>query len=367
VTSIAWLLALPFAWTFVLYPALSFALSLRARERRGQRRVPASPLPPAALIIAARNEAGVIAGRIDDARRQSYGGQLLVVVASDGSSDGTADVARRAGADLVVECTAHVGKSRAIEAAIDAIPADVELLLFTDATARWSEGSARALATTLMAPEVGAVSGLVRYDYPTSTLARGFSVYQRLIVAHRQHDADWGTLTSVSGSISGVRRALWQTAPPELSSDLVVPLMAARAGLKAAMVREAVSVEVARARASREFGSRVRMAMSAFAFTRFAFGPPSPALPVYRFQLLSHKVLRWFAPVGLPPCLVWWASEVPVASAVVLGATLLIVALSPRARSAATFAATVAAAYAVGLVRVLLGHRPVGWDPDSQR
>lgn len=232
-TLIASLLALPFAWTFVLYPALSFALSRRARERRGVVPPTASSLPPAALIIAARNEAAIIEARIDDARRQRYAGQLWVVVASDGSTDGTAEVARRAGADLVVECKTHVGKSRAIEAAIDALPPDVAVLLFTDATARWAQGSAVALATTLMDAEVGAVSGLVRYEYPASSLARGFSVYQRLIVAHRQHDADWGTLTSVSGSISGVRRALWQTAPAELSSDLVVPLTAARAGLKA--------------------------------------------------------------------------------------------------------------------------------------
>ncbi len=364
---VAWLLALPFAWTFVLYPLLSLILSHRARTRHVAVSRAAEALPAAALIIAARNEASVISARIADARLQDYPGGLLVVVASDGASDGTAEIAREAGADLVVECLEHVGKSRAIEAAIDAIPNEIGLLLFTDATARWSPGSAQALATALLEADVGAVSGLVRYEYPPTVLARGFALYQTLIVAHRSADSDWGTLTSVSGSISGVRRELWHRAPAELSSDLVVPLMAARAGLRSVMVPEAVSVEVARARATRELKSRVRMAMSAFAFARYVFAAPRPRLRRYGFQLLSHKVLRWFAPIGLPPLFALLAWQFLVPAGIVMAITLALLAISRRVRSAASFSIVVAAAYGLGFIRVLLGHRPVGWDPDAQR
>src|SRR5215216_6618373 len=83
-------------YTYALYPAVVWFLS-RAFGRAPQQ--PAArdgDLPTVTLLIAAHNEEAVIAERLDNALAADYPrDRYEVVVASDGSSDGTADIVGR--------------------------------------------------------------------------------------------------------------------------------------------------------------------------------------------------------------------------------------------------------------------------------
>lgn len=117
----------------------------RAREQdRGQ---PAAlrVWPEVAVIVPARNEADCIGTSLPSLLGQDYHGRLGVFLVDDDSSDGTADIARRAASDgrhpLTIVTTAPLppgwtGKLWALKCGIDAtreLPQRPRYLLFTDA------------------------------------------------------------------------------------------------------------------------------------------------------------------------------------------------------------------------------------------
>lgn len=57
---------------------------------------PTPPLPSVVAVIPARNEAEVVGQAVRSLAGQNYGGDFHIVLVDDGSSDGTADAARRA-------------------------------------------------------------------------------------------------------------------------------------------------------------------------------------------------------------------------------------------------------------------------------
>ncbi|WP_309573094.1 glycosyltransferase family 2 protein [Deinococcus sp.] len=91
--------------------------------------MPGSPAARIAVVIPAFNEEGTVADVVQVARQFTP----EVIVASDGSTDGTADVARQAGA-RVVELAENGGKGRALGAALAATDADYIVMLDADLT-----------------------------------------------------------------------------------------------------------------------------------------------------------------------------------------------------------------------------------------
>src|SRR5918995_2170613 len=91
----------------LVYAHVGYPLLLRALVAvRGSRpaAVGAAELPAVSLIVAAHNEEAVIERKVRDALALDYPrSKLELIVASDGSTDRTAELAREAGADLVLE------------------------------------------------------------------------------------------------------------------------------------------------------------------------------------------------------------------------------------------------------------------------
>jgi glycosyltransferase involved in cell wall biosynthesis len=87
---------------------------------------PAEPLP-VDVIIPALNEAAAIGQVVRNLRRQRV---RSVYVVDNGSDDGTADIARRAGAIVVRE--ARKGYGAACLAGLRALPADTGIVVFVD-------------------------------------------------------------------------------------------------------------------------------------------------------------------------------------------------------------------------------------------
>ena len=90
-----------------------------------------------AVVIPARDEAEVVAQTVASLRLQEGPFRLHITVADDESSDATAAVARKAGADTIIPVQPRPvgwkGKLWALQQAMTAIPEDAEYILFTDA------------------------------------------------------------------------------------------------------------------------------------------------------------------------------------------------------------------------------------------
>ena len=158
---IFWLCVALIVWTQLGYPLALAALASALGARRLPPRAPEGPLPSLTLIVAAHDEQRVIEEKVGNALALDYPRELLeVIVACDGCNDATAERARAAGADLVLELP-RGGKIRAQDAAVER--ARGELVAFSDANSLWQADAARALAGAFADPRVGYACGQVRF------------------------------------------------------------------------------------------------------------------------------------------------------------------------------------------------------------
>src|SRR5262245_61582001 len=100
-----WLSVILILYAHLGYPLVLWALTtlLSTRDSIGVRTPDVEPTP-VDLIIAAYDEERVIERKIANALALDYPSDLLrIVVASDGSKDRTVELAREAGADLVLD------------------------------------------------------------------------------------------------------------------------------------------------------------------------------------------------------------------------------------------------------------------------
>src|SRR6266487_7086354 len=116
------------AYVHAGYPLLLAAL---ARLRGRAEHPPAEGgVPRVSLIVAAHDEEAVIERRVENAAALDYPPERLeVIVASDGSADRTVELARAAGADLVLDLP-RGGKVAALNAAVQ--EASGAILAFSD-------------------------------------------------------------------------------------------------------------------------------------------------------------------------------------------------------------------------------------------
>src|SRR5689334_12529014 len=155
-----WLSAGLIVYTHVGYPLVLLALS-GLRRQRPSAATAGVPPPRVSLIVAAYDEEDVIEGKVANALALDYPRELLeVIVASDGSTDGTVERAREAGADLVLDLP-RAGKVSAQNAAAGRAAGGV--LAFSDANSVWEPAALQELVTRLAEPRIGYVCGQVRF------------------------------------------------------------------------------------------------------------------------------------------------------------------------------------------------------------
>jgi hopene-associated glycosyltransferase HpnB len=143
-------------WLYLLLGRGGFWLS---RERDGGEPAPVRDRPKLAVIIPARNEPQGIEACIRSLLQQDFAGEWTVILVDDGSSDGTADIARQAVAALAGQWRLNVvtgapppagwtGKLWALKQGIDmagrAAPA-TEYFLLSDADIVYAPGTLTAL------------------------------------------------------------------------------------------------------------------------------------------------------------------------------------------------------------------------------
>ncbi len=120
---------------------------LLAQTRRNGAASPGAERPRLAVVMPAHNEAGIIADSIRSIRPQLIDSDRLIVVA-DNCTDGTAEIAALAGADVITRTDLALrGKGYALDFAVRHLASDApEVLLIIDADCRAAPGSIDRLA-----------------------------------------------------------------------------------------------------------------------------------------------------------------------------------------------------------------------------
>jgi cellulose synthase/poly-beta-1,6-N-acetylglucosamine synthase-like glycosyltransferase len=290
-----WLAVGLLVYTHVGYPLLLRALvALRGRSQATPPPLADADLPRLSLIVAAHDEESVIAARVQNALALDYPRERLeVIVASDGSSDRTAELAREAGADVVLELP-HEGKVATLNAAVERAGGDV--FAFSDANSAWEPDAARRLTERLLSnDEIGYVCGQVRFSGRESENREG--LYWRYEMSVRALESDLAGITGGNGAINAVRRENYLFLEPERGQDITVPFRTVKAGRRPVYEPKAVAQERLAATLGDEFTRKRRMHAGAWA-TMLTGGMLSPRGygPMYWLEIASHRLLRYASP-----------------------------------------------------------------------
>ena len=289
-----WLAIALIVWTQLGY---ALALALIARVRRPPASVPGAELPSMSLIVAAHDEEQVIAAKVANALALDYPRELFeLIIACDGCSDRTAELAQAAGADLVLELP-RGGKIRAQDAAVERAGGTV--LAFSDANALWQPDAARALVGAFADPAVGYACGQVRFVQAGAggEVPNQEGVYWRYEMAIRGWESRLSSITAGNGAIYATRGEAYLRVDPIMGHDLSLPFNMVKRGLRAVYVPEARASEKMVPTLGGEFARKRRMMSHTWPILiRGGMLSPRGYPPGYAAMIVSHRLLRYGSP-----------------------------------------------------------------------
>jgi cellulose synthase/poly-beta-1,6-N-acetylglucosamine synthase-like glycosyltransferase len=291
--AIFWVSAALIAYTHLGYPlVLRVLLALRRRPTLA----PGvwEELPHVSLIVAAYDEEEVIEAKVANALALDYPRERLeLIVASDGSADATAERARAAGADVVLE-RPRAGKLAAQNAAAER--ASGEILAFSDANSAWRADALRHLVEPFADPAVGYACGQVRFLDPEGGNLEG--AYWRYEMAVREMESGLAGVTAGNGAIYAVRSDAYIPLDPSGSHDLSFPFALAKRSLRSLYVPWARAEEKMTPTLEGEFARKRRMMAGLWDIVvGERMISPRGYTPLYAFELFSHRLLRYLSPL----------------------------------------------------------------------
>jgi Glycosyl transferase family 2 len=371
-TSLFYIAAFLLLYAYVLYPMLLLALSASQPRRADHDSGPSkgTVAPSLSIIVAAYNEEGCIAQKIENFLACRYSGDAEMIVVSDGSSDRTAEIAESIASERVrvIRQSERRGKGVAVNAGAEAARGDV--LVFTDANSMFALDALTELVRPLRDKSIGLVTGVSRY--PGETIGSAYQRYEQML---KGLESRLGVVAGADGALYAVRRELFKPLDPALINDFAHPILTSIAGAQSVMARDAFVLE--EFSAAGEFARQVRMVSQA-ALVYFRLLPELIQQRRWRsiIVLTSHKMLRWLT---APLIAIGVIATVPLARdggffQVVLGLEILFAMVAAlgfiATRRGTDGKATIAyqfvalnCAQAVGLWRCFAGEVPVLWEP----
>jgi cellulose synthase/poly-beta-1,6-N-acetylglucosamine synthase-like glycosyltransferase len=291
-----WLCVGLIAWTQIGY-ALALALAQRliggrsnaAREDQGE---PQRSPPRVSLIVAAHDEQAVIAAKVHNALALDYPRERFeLIVACDGCGDRTAECARGAGADIVLELE-RAGKIRAQDAAVSR--AGGEILAFSDANSMWEPSALERLVSAFEDPRVGYACGQVRFSGATTNQEGTYWRYEMWV---RTLESRLASITAGNGAIYATRRESYLVVDPVMGHDLSFPFNMVKRGLRAVYVPQALAREKMVPSIEGEFARKRRMMTHTWPIVlKGGMLSPRGYGPGYAAMILSHRLLRYSSP-----------------------------------------------------------------------
>jgi cellulose synthase/poly-beta-1,6-N-acetylglucosamine synthase-like glycosyltransferase len=370
VTAVAIIFWVSFALLVYAQAGYGALLAVLARLRRRVAPPPVPDPPPAvSVIVAAYAEETVIAARVANLRALDYPSELLeVIVACDGSVDATAERARAAGADMVLELP-RGGKIRAQDKAVER--ASGEVVAFSDANAIWEPDALTRLVAAFANPRVGYVCGDVRFVSENGTNQEG--VYWRYEMALRALESRLRSVTGGNGAIYATRKESYVVVDPIMGHDLSFPFNMVKRGWLAVYEPRARASEKMVPTIEGEFARKRRMMSHTWPIVlRGGMLSPRGYDPLYAFMIVSHRVLRYATPflhlivLGTSIALLghgWLYAAAVAAQVVLLLAALAAGALPLRPLLIARYYVLTTASLAAGLWDWLRRGTPAAWEP----
>ena len=283
-------------YTYVGYP---FLIALFAGLSRKTEKYD-SYFPSVTLLIPAYNEEIYIAKKLENTLLLDYPQEKLqILVAADGSSDGTVDIVKTySGRSVELSyISERNGKMAAISRAMNFVRGDI--VVFSDANNMYEEKALRELVAPFSESNVGASTGAKLIVEDGRDLSSAEGLYWKYESAIKKNETTLSSCVSSVGEILAVRKELF-VSPKEkiINDDHYIILNLLRQGYRVVYVPTARSFEYVSKTAKDEVERRTRMNAGLYQTISMS-GNLLPGRPLLLWQIFSHKYFRAFVPFAL--------------------------------------------------------------------
>lgn len=281
--------------TYLLYPAVLLIYGKTLRAVRADAHDQSLASPKISVIICAHNEEAVIGDKLRSIAEQNWDGNIEVIVANDGSSDRTAEIASSFESTfqhIKVLNFNRNGKWFALNKAVEYASGDI--LIFSDADTIWIESALRELVRPFSDSSIGCVAGNIVSRKSQSSAAAGFDrlfrTYESTIRSSEEHLAG---CISADGGLFAIRAALFEPVPPGVTDDFFISTGTVLRGQKIVFADKAIALEYAIANEKKNLRRRIRITVRGLTslFKRRALLNPFK-FGFYSLSLFFHKFLR---------------------------------------------------------------------------
>lgn len=290
-------------YVYLGYPVL---LTILARFSEAPSPDTALPAPSVTFLVSAFNESQVIAAKLENALALEYPrDRLEIMVISDGSDDGTDEIVQRFSHTgvRILRQEPRMGKTAGLNLGVAA--AQGQILVFSDANAMYQPDAVRRLVRHFSNPKVGYVVGNARYyeKGTESSSAQSEGLYWKLETYLKKKESIFDSVVGGDGAIYAIRHELYSPLLPTDINDFLNPLQIVTRGYSGVFEPAAVCYEEAAENFGQEYRRKVRIisrSLNALRRIPAVLNPLSNTR--HWFLLVSHKLLRWFAPFFMILC-----------------------------------------------------------------
>jgi poly-beta-1,6-N-acetyl-D-glucosamine synthase len=291
---IFWICIFSIFYTYAFYPLLLGVIARLVPPRESYK----IHEPTVTLLIAAYNEKDSILAKLENSLALDYPRDLLqILIAADGSDDGTDNIVREfgnRGVELSFDPQRN-GKMSAINRAMVLVRG--EIIVMSDANNLYSPITLRALVAPFQDASVGASGGAKKILQGDGALGSSEGLYWKYESWIKRQETRLGCATSAAGEAFAIRRSLFIPPPSEIiNDDFYLMMSVIKRGYRMIYVPQAESYERISLTSADEVERRARIIAGRYqALTRLGELLPLNQ-PLVIWQVLSHKFLRPLVP-----------------------------------------------------------------------
>jgi len=293
---IVFILLLVFSiYSYALYPPILWGLQKIGHRpwKQGDQKLSVS------LIISVYNEESVIRAKIENALELDYPQELLeIIVSSDGSTDGTHDIAAQfKDPRVVLKSFERLGKTECLNRVVPEALGDI--ILFTDANSMFPKNLLTNLTKNFHDPDVGLVTGWTKY-VKVGGGEEVTGIYAKLEKITKHWESSVSSCVGADGAVFAIRKELYKPLEADDINDFIIPLNVVQQKKRVVLNPEVFCHEEATGSDQKAFRRQVRITTrTLWAIRRNLSFLNFKTYGFFAFFLLSHKVMRLAMPIFL--------------------------------------------------------------------
>lgn len=292
---IFWLSVVFIIYPYVFYPLILFLLGLTKSKKIKKKLI----TPNITILVPVYNEKNFIGKKIENILSLDYPKDKLEIIIASESDDDTNEIVnqyKNKGVKLI-NYSSRKGKQFTIYRTIPKCSS--EIIVLTDCNGIFNKNAIKELVKNFNDLNVGCVSGELKYFNPKKEATGEIEgLYWKYEILIKKLESKIQSVVGANGSIYAIRKKLYSPLSEYRGDDFELPIRIAQQGYGVVFEAEAISLESFSKTIREEFNRRIRIVGWVWKSTLILLkGSFKKKKFLLAFQLISHKILRWF--VGL--------------------------------------------------------------------